>query len=164
MYAGFLLLVVRFLCVMSSSVSPLANLGPRFNRILSMVKPSSRVVADVGCDHGLLSGRIAHWDTVERVIGSDMSVAAAKGALAHYDSLAEPQRDKLELLIGDGLAPLVEKVVTDCDTLILSVMGVRVLPSSHRSTKNSRVSTCTSLGAQECGSFKISKKNKKIKN
>ncbi len=120
-------LVLHF-CSVAVMSSSLVNLGPRFNRILSMVKglkPSPRVVADVGCDHGLLSGRIAHWDTVERVIGSDVSVAAAKGASAHYESLALPQRDKLELLIGDGLLPLVEKGVTDCDTLILSGMGVR---------------------------------------
>ena len=76
-------------------------------------------MADVGCDT-TLSG-VWHWNSIEH-IRSDISIAAAKGALSHYES-EEANRDKLELLIGDGLAPLVEKGATSYDTLILSGMG-----------------------------------------
>ena len=116
-------------CYYSVMSSQLADLGPRLNRILSIVKgikPSPKVVADVGCDHGLLSGRMAHWDSIEHIIRSDISIAAAKGALSHYESLEKPNRDKLELLIGDGLAPLVEKKVQQIVILLfLSGMGTR---------------------------------------
>ena len=124
-----LLCVTSFisLTMASYSGSKLADLGPRFNRILSMVqnsKPAVKVLADVGCDHGLLSGRVASFDTVDRVFGIDVSVAAAKGACAYFESLPVVQRDKLELLIGDGLSPLVKKGITNVDTIVMSGMGV----------------------------------------
>ena len=146
-FLAYIVFLGSFLSVMPS---PLSDLGPRFNRILSMVKgirPNPKVVADVGCDHGLLSGRIAHWDSVKYVIGSDVSTSAAKGALAHYESLEKPHRDKLELLIGDGLNPLVDKGVTNCDALILSGMGVRSvfnilsMPSNDGARANNLVSS-----------------------
>jgi hypothetical protein len=105
------------------------NLGPRLNRILSSLEhldSSRQVVADIGCDHGLLSSAIASLSGTERVFASDVSVDAAKGALAHFESLPQDLKSKCTLLVGDGISPLLDsEEVKKVDTIILSGMGVR---------------------------------------
>ena len=105
------------------------NLGPRLNRILSSVeqlKYAGHIVADIGCDHGFLASAVAALGKTEMVYASDVSVDAAKGALAHFESLPLELRSKCTLLVGDGINPLLDSdEVKTVDTIILSGMGVR---------------------------------------
>ena len=117
------------------------DLGARFNRLLSMVPSSAAVIADVGCDHGLLSARLATYPHVQRVLATDISPHAAAGAKALFESLNNNNNNnnddnlmlsesKICLSIGDGLEPVVkvvEREEIECDTVILSGMGVRSL-------------------------------------
>lgn len=106
-----------------------SGLGPRLDRIFRTVEGINRqghIVADIGCDHGLLSSAIASLGRTATVFASDVSVDAAKGCLAHFESLPLALRSKVHLLVGDGIHPLLDSEdVHRVDTIILSGMGVR---------------------------------------
>ena len=124
-----ILLAVVMTVSAAARVGTTRNLGPRLNRILRSLEhldSSRQVVADIGCDHGLLSSAIASLSGTERVFASDVSVDAAKGALAHFESLPQDLKSKCTLLVGDGISPLLDsEEVKKVDTIILSGMGVR---------------------------------------
>jgi hypothetical protein len=158
-------LIIMVLTSVRTGAVKAKNLGPRLNRILKIVETlhptstttSSSKVADIGCDHGLLSSSIAAMDEIKRVYASDLSVSAAKGALAHFESLPLELRNKVELLVGNGLEPLLSKergdmsAIKDVDTLILSGMGVRsVFEILSMSLHNSKIAVGTA-DAEERG-------------
>ena len=95
------------------------DLGARFNRLLSLVPPQTLRIADIGCDHGLLSGRLAHTPEIGSIFATDISPQAAAGAKSLFASLDAGERAKVSLLIGDGLSPLVRDSV-EVDTVVLS--------------------------------------------
>ena len=112
------------------------DLGPRFNRILSMLPkagPTSRSinVADIGCDHALLSAHIASMHHVNCVYACDISEKAIYNAKQNLQSYPSRIKEKVHLLVGDGLHPLLShsssKIIQEeqIDVLILSGMGVR---------------------------------------
>lgn len=112
------------------------DLGPRFNRILSMLPkagPTSRSinVADIGCDHALLSAHIASMHHVNCVYACDISEKAIYSAKQNLQSYPSHIKKKVHLLVGDGLHPLLShsssKIIQEeqIDVLILSGMGVR---------------------------------------
>lgn len=115
----------------TSLMKKITNLSPRFQRILSLLpwKPISSAykVADIGCDHGLLSVKMSTLHHIAHIYAADVSEKAASGARATLLSIPDENRQKIDLLVGDGLQPLLDKGVCDVDTLILSGMGVRSL-------------------------------------
>ncbi len=124
----FTLFVQLSCCLFSASSSlmpaPLKALSPRLSRLVTLVPESCTSVADVGCDHAQLAGRLALRESMQRVYACDVSAAAAKGAATHIQNLPPVQKDKVSLLLGDGLAPLVA-AGAQADTVVLSGMGVR---------------------------------------
>lgn len=113
------------------TMKKVANLSPRFQRILSLLpwQPISNAykVADIGCDHGLLSVKMSTLHHVAHIYATDVSEKAASGARDTLATIPDKNKSKIDLLVGDGLQPLLDKEVCDVDTLILSGMGVRSL-------------------------------------
>lgn len=95
---------------------------------------SRRTIADIGCDHGLLSIALASSTSFRKVIGTDVSKNALQnGALAFYEKVDEVlQRNEggdlsslpIEFRYGDGLQPLKEG---EADSICIAGMGVSTM-------------------------------------
>lgn len=77
------------------------HLDARLAACAAYVRPGARV-ADVGCDHGKLAARLALEGC--RVIGTDIHAAPLETARA--TCAAAGCADRVDLRLGDGLAPL----------------------------------------------------------
>lgn len=95
---------------------------------------SSRTIADIGCDHGLLSIALASSTSFRKVIGTDVSKNALEnGALAFYEKVEEVLKRNedgylsslpIEFRYGDGLQPLNEG---EADSICIAGMGVSTM-------------------------------------
>lgn len=100
----------------------------RFDSIIELISPSSRVVADIGADHGLLSLTIAEHDNVNKVFTVDLSPLALAGARRNLESSPLNIQNKVTIIEGDGLNPILS-TNTDVDTIILAGMGTNTAKS-----------------------------------
>lgn len=99
---------------------------------------SSGVVADVGCDHGLLAWGLSMSGRFDSVIGVDQSEQALQqGALALLEQ-EQPPPTKLEFILGNGLEPLEAPV----DTICVAGVGVH--------TMMQEILTCSELDRIGC--------------
>ncbi|MBO4863598.1 MAG: SAM-dependent methyltransferase [Eubacterium sp.] len=83
----------------------MVRLSDRMNRIAGMVTPG-KVMADIGCDHGLISVYLIEENVCPRVIAMDIGegpLASAKKSIAEH--LGE-EADKITLRISDGFKEL----------------------------------------------------------
>ena len=83
------------------------------------------IVADIGTDHGHLASSLSTRNDVRHVFATDISPHAA--ALNFFERLPIECRQKITMLLGDGLKPLEQANVRTCDTVVLSGMGVSSL-------------------------------------
>jgi tRNA A22 N-methylase len=85
-------------------------------------------IADIGCDHGLLTVGLAVSGTFERVVGVDVSPLALKNALSLQRELdARPGLDlNIEFRLGDGIAALGN---SEIDVICLAGMGGTTMKS-----------------------------------
>mmetsp|Transcript_8823 Transcript_8823/g.12606 ORF Transcript_8823/g.12606 Transcript_8823/m.12606 type:complete len:400 (-) Transcript_8823:96-1295(-) len=90
---------------------------------------TTKTIADIGCDHGLLSLGLASTQHFKKVIGVDVSPQALSNALQNLNTLQKqhsssstPPPLPIEFRVGNGLTPLTddEKVNIIC----LAGMGV----------------------------------------
>lgn len=91
----------------------------RLLKLLELVPQDSKIVFDVGCDHGILSALIILSGKAEKVYASDIS----KMSLAKTEVLAKGLHleDKIECIHSDGLDNY-DKNLT-CDCVIIAGMG-----------------------------------------
>jgi len=91
------------------------------------------VIADIGADHGLLSGAlIKNALTTKHLFISDMSVDALRGARNLFSSITETNPElssAFTFLIGDGLRPLLSfsEPPPAVHTLVLAGMGTNTV-------------------------------------
>lgn len=120
----------------SAPIAP-AALSTRLQRLVDFIPPSaSGAVADIGCDHGLVSSALL-WQrpSLSHVFACDRSakaLASAKEQLQLRPTL--PSGPTLHFLLGDGLEPLLHNSPTP----------VLVPSSSRTSAASSSTSTGTS--------------------
>ena len=86
-------------------------------------------VADIGCDHGLLTFGLAATGRFKRVIGVDVSQQALQhGGWALVDKEHLDNNDiiksKIEFVLGNGLQPIVNQQV---DTICMAGLGFRTM-------------------------------------
>lgn len=91
----------------------------RLQRIVDMI-PTGSIVADIGADHGLLSASLAHSSL--RVYAIERSEVAARNGVISLVQEKQLQ-DKVHILIGDGLQPLIHSKVDFVDTAIMAGIG-----------------------------------------
>lgn len=93
------------------------NLTPRLLAALDLLS-GSRVVADIGCDHGKLTAALLQRGVCSRVIATDISEPSLEKArsLIRYIGLA----DRVDFRVGDGLSVL---RLNECDAITMLGMG-----------------------------------------
>lgn len=86
--------------------------------ILFSLLPQSKIIADVGCDHGYLVNKIAQSNIAEMVVGSEISKGSLEKAKSNfnYDLAKIP----VEFILSDGLK-LYDKIKPDC--VVIAGMG-----------------------------------------
>ena len=88
----------------------------------ALVTPGSRV-ADVGCDHGLLSIHMANSGLAERVLACDRSRESLRGAAANIAECTAPEHEgTIDTRLGDGLMAL--RADDQIEELLLCGLGV----------------------------------------
>ena len=92
----------------------------RLEAIFSVI-PECGVLADVGCDHGKLTRRVALSGKAKKVIATDISQSCLNKAMELNADL-----DNVEYGVGDGLKALQGK---RCDVIVLSGMGGNTMMS-----------------------------------
>ena len=102
-----------------------AMLPPRLVLVHDMV-PSCSVVADVGCDHGLLGTALLLSGKAQRIIAADVNKLAMERATHSVNNYAPQHASKLEVRLGDGLQPL--HCEDDIDVITIAGIG---LPRMH---------------------------------
>ena len=86
-------------------------LSPRISMLAEML-PDTESLADIGTDHGwLLSGLVAAGK-IQRGIGVEIARGPYDRALANVS--AQGYQDRIEIRLGDGLAPLAVGETTAC--------------------------------------------------
>jgi tRNA A22 N-methylase len=101
-------------------------------------------VADIGCDHGLLTFGLAATCQFERVVGVDVSQLALehggwalfKEHRASHDSNHEEKYSKIEFVLGNGLQPILDQHI---DTICMAGMGVGTMQLISEPTDLERV-------------------------
>lgn len=96
-------------------------LSQRFEAILSLVRPC-RTLVDIGTDHGLIPLAAIARHLATTAIAIDRQPAPLQVAEANRRAAA--LEDKLDLRLGDGLAPLRPG---EGDTLTIAGMGARLI-------------------------------------
>ena len=108
--------------------------------------PRQGTVADIGCDHGLLTFGLAATCRFERVIGVDVSqLALEHGGWAlfeehqvnHDNNNHDDLFSKIEFVLGNGLQPILDQQV---DTICMAGMGVGTMQLISEPTDLERVS------------------------
>jgi len=94
----------------------------RFDSIKELISSNAEVVADIGCDHGLLAIGIATEScNVHKVYAIDISSAALDGARKNTLLRSIPIQQKINIIEGDGLNCIVSDQIVD--TVICAGMG-----------------------------------------
>lgn len=97
------------------------------------------VVADIGTDHGFVAEKVSSFDSVKKVVATDIS----EKSLSKLDNLIKEKKlEKIETRVGDGLEPI-EKV----DVCVIAGMGG--LEMSKIITKQNK----NSIGERKCNVF-----------
>lgn len=94
---------------------------PRLETILDIIKDASSV-ADIGCDHAYLSILLARSGNASKIICADISEGPL--AKAKKNILRFGLEDKIELRLGDGLAPIGEG---EAECIVIAGMGANVI-------------------------------------
>lgn len=94
-------------------------ISKRLNSIVSYVKKKD-CVADVGCDHGLLSIYLYEHKLCKRIIASDVN----QNALANAEKNIQKKKFPIETILSDGLQNIPMNKV---DTIIISGMGTNTI-------------------------------------
>lgn len=96
------------------------RLDKRMSAILSNIE-KCEVLADIGCDHGMIAVSAAQNHLANKIIASDISMASAKKA----ESLAiKSGVSNMEVRVGDGTSVLMDN---ECDTVVVAGMGGRLI-------------------------------------
>ena len=122
-------ILVCFLLVFAPSMTRSATLSLRLNRIYNFSK-NSKVVVDVGCDHGWLAIKLAsNNERIDRVYCIDNSIFALKnGICQNIQNLDKEAKNKLTIINGDGLTPIIREN-KKVETIILAGLGARTINS-----------------------------------
>lgn len=88
--------------------------------------PSCSVVADVGCDNGLLGTALLMSGRAQRVIAADVNKLAMDRAKQSIDYHAPQHASALDVRLGDGLQPLQYEDAID----VITIAGIG-LPRMH---------------------------------
>jgi len=96
-------------------------LTQRFRSITDLL-PLGAIVADIGADHGIVSASIV--GIADRVYAVEKSQIAAKNGVISLVEKLQLQ-DKVKVLLGDGLVPLVHAGVEHIDTVVIAGMGAK---------------------------------------
>ncbi|MFA7164139.1 MAG: class I SAM-dependent methyltransferase, partial [Eubacteriales bacterium] len=89
----------------------------RLKAIANMVEPT-KVIADIGTDHGYIPAYLVEKGIVDRGIAADVS----RGSLAKAQDLIRAMglEDRIETRLGDGLSVL---KVGEANTIVIAGMG-----------------------------------------
>jgi tRNA A22 N-methylase len=117
-----------------NSFSLLARSNKSWKRLGHLVDLGCRIttpvssIADIGCDHGLLTVGLAVSGKFERVVGADVSPLALENAVSLQRELdARPGLDlNIEFRLGDGMAALGD---SEIDVVCLAGMGGNTMKS-----------------------------------
>jgi len=106
----------------SSSISNISiGKKQRFDSILDLISPSTQYIADIGTDHCLLPIKIAEKnDNIHKIYAIDSSSLALEGGKKNILIKSNNIQNKIEILEGKGLIPIVTKKV---DSIICAGMG-----------------------------------------
>ncbi len=94
---------------------------PRLDALLKILQ-NSKSVADIGCDHAYLSILLARSDENKKIIGADIKEGPLNKARENVERFG--LSDRIELRLGDGLAPL---KTGEVDTIVIAGMGALVI-------------------------------------
>lgn len=99
------------------------KLGARLEAVCAMLG-TANCVADIGCDHGLVSASLLESNAAKRVIASDISVASLDKArrLAIEQNLIS----KLTCRLSNGFSAY---ILGECDKAVISGMGGELIVS-----------------------------------
>ena len=101
----------------------------RLKSIVSLINDNSKVVADIGADHGYLSKILIEENRAKKVIATDIS----EPSLRKTDNLIKQfmLTDRIETRVGDGLVPIKNGEV---QTVVIAGMGgyeiIKILQSN----------------------------------
>ena len=112
---------------MTSSLPPITRkLGvtPRIRALASFVLPTTRVLVDIGTNHGILPIAVLRQHQAVRCIAIDKSRPALEDAERRLRRCH--MLDRIELRLGDGLEPLARDEV---DTICIAGIGPRSMTS-----------------------------------
>lgn len=92
----------------------MAELSDRLGKIAEMVKPCN-VLADIGCDHGLLSAYMIKSGKAKHVIAADIG----KGPLARCRELVTKENlgDSIDIRLSDGFAEIGPEDKVECSVI-----------------------------------------------
>lgn len=113
------------------------KLSKRLTAVSSYVKDNSKV-ADIGCDHGLLSIYLAKKYPNIKIIASDINEKALNGAIQNIKE--NKLTTRIDTRLGYGLNPYAKDEV---DTIIMSGMGSNTIVGilKYSSSKLEKVNT-----------------------
>ncbi len=95
----------------------------RIKAIVGEIEPTVDVVADIGCDHGLISIYSILSGKAHCAIGCDINSGPLESALRTIKQF-EGLEKKIQLKKGNGLDPIEDEVV---DTIVIAGMGGRLI-------------------------------------
>ena len=107
------------------------------DRLMSVVSllDKHNIIADIGCDHGLLSNYVIQNNLVKKALATEVSeqqMDLCRKNTHKYNNL-----DRIKFLIGKGLNPILEY---DVDTIIICGMGgeliIKILKENLNYIKN----------------------------
>lgn len=113
--------------VTSTTVSTMLN-NARLARIVSFIPSQVPSVADIGGDHGILSVMLAHKAPKCNVYCIDISAAALKGATHLVTSSPKDIQQRISLIEGNGLQPLLRDNLS-VDNVIIAGLGAETVYS-----------------------------------
>ncbi len=96
---------------------PELNLKPRLSAVSNLVEPGG-ILADVGCDHGLLTTQVLLSGKVQKVIAGDINeqpLQSCKALIAQYGLT-----DKVKFVLADGLQ---DPAFSECTEIAICGMG-----------------------------------------
>ncbi len=98
------------------------KISKRLEVIASLV-PINSVVADIGCDHGLLSIYLFQSKKVKKIIAADINENALENARKNIKKYS--LEEGIETRLGDGISVI--KDIDNVDTLVIAGMGERTI-------------------------------------
>lgn len=98
----------------------------RLTKIFNCIPPS-RVVADIGCDHGQLTAMLLTQNKAERAVAADISPKSLAKAVKLCGALKI--QDRADFRQGDGLNVLAQG---EADTIVIAGMGGHLIADMLR--------------------------------